>query len=66
MMEVLPFYGKLDGSILEWLFKSNVLFLIGRFARGMESARVVIGRRLFIVQESQWREFKIDSNEIVS
>ena len=66
MMEVLPFGGKLDGSILEWLLKPDVLFLTGRFARDMESARVVIGRRLFIVQESQWREFKIDSNEIVS
>nr|POF21135.1 hypothetical protein CFP56_06936 [Quercus suber] len=38
----------------------------GRFARDMESARVIISRRLFIVQESQWREFKMDSNEIVS
>ena len=66
MMEELPFYGKLDGSILEWLLKPDVLFLTGRFARDMESTRVVIGRRLFIVQESQWREFKIDSNEIVS
>ena len=66
MQEVFPFYGKLDGSILEWLLKLDVLFLTGRFARDMESTRVVIGRRLFIVQESQWREFKIDSNEIVS
>ena len=66
MMEELPFCGKLDGSILEWLLKLDVLFLTGRFARDMESTRVVIGRRLFIVQESQWREFKIDSNEIVS
>ena len=66
MMEELPFYGKLDGSILEWLLKPDVLFLTGHFARDMESTRVVIDRRLFIVQESQWREFKIDSNEIVS
>ncbi|KAK7824603.1 hypothetical protein CFP56_034253 [Quercus suber] len=40
MMEVLPFCGKLDGSILEWLLKPDVLFLTGRFARDMESARV--------------------------
>ena len=66
MQEVLPFCGKLDGSILEWLLKPDVLFLTGRFARDMESAWVVIDRRLFTVQESQWREFKIDSNEIVS
>uniref|UniRef100_A0A7N2RCP4 R13L1/DRL21-like LRR repeat region domain-containing protein n=1 Tax=Quercus lobata TaxID=97700 RepID=A0A7N2RCP4_QUELO len=58
IQEVLPFCGKLDGSILEWLLKPNVLFLTGHFARDMESARVV--------QELQWREFKIDSNEIVS
>ncbi|KAK9997642.1 hypothetical protein SO802_022328 [Lithocarpus litseifolius] len=66
LQEVLPFCGKLDGSILEWLLKPDVLFFTGRFARDMESAWVVIDRRLFTVQESQWREFKIDYNENVS
>ena len=68
MQEELPFYGKLDGSILEWLSKLDVLFLTVRFERDMESARVVHWQLIVhspSLQESLWREFKIGSNEIV-
>ena len=39
MQEELPFYGKLDGSILEWLSKLDVLFLTVHFARDMEISK---------------------------